>query len=89
MQLDWYQFNNNEIERIFGQFFWKISVMCAKIGKLILFLFQGTHTAMKTGMLAAESAVADISDGAKPGYVSSRYEHAMKDSWVYKELYVI
>mmetsp|Transcript_15308 Transcript_15308/g.12757 ORF Transcript_15308/g.12757 Transcript_15308/m.12757 type:complete len:101 (+) Transcript_15308:494-796(+) len=48
---------------------------------------KGTHTAMKTGMLAAEAAVADINDGAEEGYVSSRYENAVKDSWVYKELY--
>ncbi|KAF4722718.1 hypothetical protein FOZ63_029456 [Perkinsus olseni] len=42
---------------------------------------------MKTGMLAAEAAVADINDGAQPGHVSSKYEHAVKDSWVHKELY--
>ncbi|KAF4754646.1 hypothetical protein FOZ62_026933, partial [Perkinsus olseni] len=47
----------------------------------------GTHTAMKTGMLAAEAAVADINDGAQPGHVSSKYEHAVKDSWVHRELY--
>ncbi|KAF4673429.1 hypothetical protein FOL47_010581 [Perkinsus chesapeaki] len=29
---------------------------------------KGTHTAMKTGMLAAEAAVADINDGAEEGH---------------------
>ncbi|KAF4687407.1 hypothetical protein FOZ60_003989 [Perkinsus olseni] len=56
-------------------------------GFLNVLKIKGTHTAMKTGMLAAEAAVADINDGAQPGHVSSKYEHAVKDSWVHKELY--
>jgi len=44
---------------------------------------KGTHTAMKSGMLAAEAAFASLAQNAS----LSVYEEKLKDSWVYKELY--
>ncbi|HET9159721.1 MAG TPA: electron transfer flavoprotein-ubiquinone oxidoreductase [Caulobacteraceae bacterium] len=47
---------------------------------------KGTHTAMKTGMMAAEAAFAAI--GAdRQGDVLTAYEDAYKASWVHDELY--
>ncbi|MBC8267224.1 MAG: electron transfer flavoprotein-ubiquinone oxidoreductase [Rhodospirillaceae bacterium] len=48
---------------------------------------KGTHTAMKSGMLAAEAAFAALAEEqATPELVS--YGAAFNGSWVYKELYV-
>jgi electron-transferring-flavoprotein dehydrogenase len=44
---------------------------------------KGTHTAMKSGMLAAEAAFAHITQD-KP---LEQYETALKESWIYSELY--
>jgi electron-transferring-flavoprotein dehydrogenase len=44
---------------------------------------KGTHTAMKSGMLAAEAAFAHITQN-KP---LADYEMALKNSWIYDELY--
>jgi len=50
---------------------------------------KGTHTAMKSGMLAAESVYSEITqrgtDDYDPLHVKS-YEQALKESWVYSEL---
>ncbi|MHA1566254.1 MAG: electron transfer flavoprotein-ubiquinone oxidoreductase [Alphaproteobacteria bacterium] len=46
---------------------------------------KGTHTAMKSGMLAAEAAFAAICSD-EPNPVLSDYETAFRQSWVYKEL---
>ncbi len=46
---------------------------------------KGTHTAMKSGMLAAE-CVAEQLALAKPNPVIERYEPAVRNSWVGKEL---
>ncbi len=46
---------------------------------------KGTHTAMKTGMLAAESAYTALSGGAEGAELES-YAKAFRESWVYKEL---
>ncbi|MGH7117679.1 MAG: 4Fe-4S dicluster domain-containing protein [Acetobacteraceae bacterium] len=45
---------------------------------------KGTHTAMKSGMLAAEAAAAALQDGSVE--VLSRYEEALAASWVWSEL---
>ena len=48
---------------------------------------KGSHTAMKTGMLAAESifqALQNDSDSAVP---LTAYEEAVRKSWVWKELH--
>ena len=48
---------------------------------------KGSHTAMKTGMLAAEAVVAALKAGANPADGLPAYTQAVKDSWVWKELY--
>lgn len=61
-------------------------------GFLNLVKIKGTHTAMKSGMLAAESAYAAITaegySNEKP-VVLADYEQKIKDSWVWKELYEV
>lgn len=48
---------------------------------------KGSHTAMKSGMLAAES-LAEALIGGDEGYgVIESYEEAYKTSWIYEELY--
>ncbi|KAK9470362.1 uncharacterized protein V1510DRAFT_405091 [Dipodascopsis tothii] len=50
---------------------------------------KGTHTAMKTGMLASEAAFdALVADAAGPIALDA-YEQAFKDSWVYRELHEV
>jgi electron-transferring-flavoprotein dehydrogenase len=46
---------------------------------------KGTHTAMKTGMLAAESAFAALAADAPDTLVD--FEERVRNSWVYDELY--
>ena len=46
---------------------------------------KGSHTAMKTGMMAAEAAFAAIQEG-RSGDTLSGYQHAYDTSWVEKEL---
>ncbi|KAJ1976334.1 hypothetical protein H4R34_004019 [Dimargaris verticillata] len=62
-------------------------------GFLNLPKIKGTHTAMKSGMVAAEAAVTRILEERetptdKPLDISL-YETMIKDSWVYKELYEV
>ena len=48
---------------------------------------KGSHTAMKSGMLAAES-IADALIGGDEGYgVIESYEEAYKNSWIHEELH--
>lgn len=49
---------------------------------------KGSHTAMKSGMMAAEAAVAAISAG-RGNDVLDDYEAAYEKSWVYKELFMV
>ena len=46
---------------------------------------KGSHTAMKTGMMAAEAAYQALVGGDCPAQLNA-YEDAFKKSWVYKEL---
>jgi electron-transferring-flavoprotein dehydrogenase len=48
---------------------------------------KGAHTAIKTGMLAAESAYAALASGDQGYSELSGYEKSVRDSWVYDELY--
>ncbi len=48
---------------------------------------KGTHTAMKTGMLAAESVFEAFEAGDEGGSELVAHEERVKDSWVYEELY--
>ena len=48
---------------------------------------QGTHTAMKSGMLAAEAAFSALTTDAGSGAASlDSYEDSMRGSWVWEEL---
>jgi electron-transferring-flavoprotein dehydrogenase len=47
---------------------------------------KGAHTAIKTGMLAAESAFAAISAGEENPELTG-YEKAVRESWVWEELH--
>jgi electron-transferring-flavoprotein dehydrogenase len=49
---------------------------------------KGTHTAMKSGMLAAEAAFEAVNAGDE-NYSMEAYEGKIKDSWVWKELYEV
>jgi electron-transferring-flavoprotein dehydrogenase len=48
---------------------------------------KGTHTAMKSGMLAAESVFSALKHG-ETGELTT-YSNALKQSWLYKELYKV
>jgi len=47
---------------------------------------KGTHTAMKSGMLAADAAFDALTDGDAPAPVLEEFTAAFKASWAYKEL---
>jgi len=49
---------------------------------------KGNHTAMKSGMIAAEE-ISKFLQGDGAGRECTAYETALKDSWVYKELYKV
>ncbi|MFT4721196.1 MAG: electron-transferring-flavoprotein dehydrogenase [Candidatus Azotimanducaceae bacterium] len=49
---------------------------------------KGTHTAMKSGMLAAESIFAALKGGSAGYEVLDSYPESFKSSWLYDELYV-
>ena len=49
---------------------------------------KGSHNAMKTGMLAAESAFKALKDGRGHDELGD-YEPAFRDSWVYKDLHKV
>lgn len=48
---------------------------------------KGNHTAMKSGMLAAETISDALKSGDEGGKDLTQYETAFKDSWLYDELY--
>jgi electron-transferring-flavoprotein dehydrogenase len=53
---------------------------------------KGTHNAMKSGMLAAEAAFDVIQmtpAGSEEPLNMGRYEEALKNSWVWKDLYEV
>jgi len=52
-------------------------------GTLNMPKIKGSHTAMKSGIIAAETIINVI----KKGYDISNYEKLFKKSWIYKELY--
>lgn len=47
---------------------------------------KGTHTAMKSGMLAAESIFDAIQSGASAGLEPVQYSERLKESWIWSEL---
>jgi len=48
---------------------------------------KGTHTAMKSGMLAAESVAEALAQGDELPRVLDSYPQKYRDSWVHQELY--
>jgi len=48
---------------------------------------KGTHTAMKSGMVAAEAVAALLAGGAGAGAEATGYPEALRQSWLWEELY--
>ncbi|HKM36960.1 MAG TPA: electron transfer flavoprotein-ubiquinone oxidoreductase [Thiopseudomonas sp.] len=57
------------------------------LGTLNFAKIKGNHTAMKSGMLAAEAAADAIIAGRKGGDELSAYVDAFKNSWLYDDLF--
>ncbi|WP_339668071.1 electron transfer flavoprotein-ubiquinone oxidoreductase [Dasania marina] len=55
-------------------------------GTLNFAKIKGSHTAMKSGMIAAETVHAAISQEQKEGQELTEYTTAFESSWLYKEL---
>jgi electron-transferring-flavoprotein dehydrogenase len=62
------------------------ALLGCEAGTLNMPKIKGTHTAMKSGMLAAEAAFAALRDG-KPETELTAYGDAFKASWAYDELH--
>ncbi len=56
------------------------------LGTLNTARLKGVHLAIKSGMLAAETALAALVEGDSGGKVLARYEQALADSWLGEEL---
>ena len=51
---------------------------------------KGSHTAMKSGMVAAESVFSALNkEGTGSPIVLNEYEDSLKESWVWKELHKV
>lgn len=57
------------------------------LGTLNFAKIKGNHTAMKSGMLAAEAAADAILQGREGGDELSAYVDAFKSSWLYEDLF--
>ena len=57
------------------------------LGTLNFSKIKGSHTAMKSGMLAADAAAAALLGGAEGGDELTAYPESFKASWLYDELY--
>ena len=56
-------------------------------GTLNFSKIKGTHTAMKSGMLAAEAIFEALSNGDEGGQDLERFNELYQNSWLYDELY--
>lgn len=56
-------------------------------GTLNFAKIKGTHTAMKSGMLAAETLAQALLAGVEPGKDLNCYQERFNDSWLQEELY--
>ncbi len=56
-------------------------------GTLNFAKIKGSHTAMKSGMLAAEAIAEALAAGREGGDELTAYEEGFKNSWLYDELY--
>jgi electron-transferring-flavoprotein dehydrogenase len=57
------------------------------LGTLNFAKIKGSHTAMKSGMLAAEAIVEALGAGREGGDELNEYVKAFEDSWLYDELF--
>ncbi|WP_029922875.1 electron transfer flavoprotein-ubiquinone oxidoreductase [Nevskia soli] len=57
------------------------------LGTLNFSKIKGSHTAMKSGMLAADAAAAALLGGSEGGDELNSYTETFKASWLYDELY--
>jgi len=55
-------------------------------GTLNFAKIKGTHTGMKSGMIAAETLFAELANGGEGGKTLSQYDEAFRTSWAGKEL---
>ncbi|MGB0468692.1 MAG: electron transfer flavoprotein-ubiquinone oxidoreductase [Pontibacterium sp.] len=62
-------------------------VIGCNAGTLNFSKIKGVHTAMKSGMLAAESIFAALSEGCEGGKELDSYAQMFKDSWLHDELF--
>ena len=58
-----------------------------ELGTLNIAKIKGVHTAMKSGMLAAEAIVEQLVISAEGGKTLTSYPEKFKDSWLYDEMY--
>ncbi len=56
-------------------------------GFLNMLKIKGSHTAMKSGMLAADAVFDALASGATGGTELTAFPEAFKNSWLYNELY--
>lgn len=56
-------------------------------GTLNFSKIKGTHTAMKSGMVAAEAMFEALAGGCAGGEELTRYEEMFKESWLHEELF--
>ncbi len=56
-------------------------------GTLNFAKIKGSHTAMKSGLIAAEIVHKAVSEGNKTGEELTEYKQAFESSWVYEELH--
>ena len=56
-------------------------------GFLNMLKIKGSHTAMKSGMLAADAVFNALAPGATGGTVMDSYPEMFRNSWLYNELY--
>ncbi|WP_426198711.1 electron transfer flavoprotein-ubiquinone oxidoreductase [Pseudomonas sp. DC3200b2] len=57
------------------------------LGTLNFAKIKGSHTAMKSGMLAADAVVESLFAGSEGGDLLNAYPETFKASWVYEELF--
>ncbi|MDD0976660.1 electron transfer flavoprotein-ubiquinone oxidoreductase [Pseudomonas fontis] len=58
-----------------------------ELGTLSFSKIKGNHTAMKSGMLAAEAVILALAEGRQGGDELDAYVELFKQSWLYDELY--
>ncbi len=56
-------------------------------GTLNFAKIKGSHTAMKSGMIAADVIVTELAKGEEAASELTQYATAFKESWIYDELY--